>query len=67
MKTNITYDILIAVSKEAHKRGYKTTLTYNHDKWSLYMRKEKGSNIRIDHTAKISDIMDWIRDTGQII
>ncbi len=62
MKTfcNITHKILVAVSKEAVKRGFKTALTYSHDEWSLYIYK-KGDSIRIDHNTKIRDIEEWMK------
>ncbi len=62
MKTNMTHKILVAVSKEASKRGFKEARTYNHDEWSLYIYK-KGDCIRIDRNTKIGDIEDWMEET----
>ncbi len=74
MKTfcNIPHTILVAVSKEASKRGFKTTLTYDHGDWSLYIYKMGRSTnirqgldhcIRIDHNTKIGDIKDWMKES----
>ncbi|MCP4495058.1 MAG: hypothetical protein GY820_48325 [Gammaproteobacteria bacterium] len=59
MKTNITHKILVAVSKEAFKRGYFTFI-WNNGEWSLYIRKP-GSYIWIDRDTKISVIEDWMK------
>ncbi len=60
MKTNMTHKILVAVSKEASKRGFNTALIYNHDKWSLHVYK-KGDSIWFDHNTKISEIEEWMK------
>ncbi len=60
MKTGITHKILVAVSKEALKRGLKTDLVYNHGEWSLYMYVDIG-RIRIGRDTKIRDIERWMK------
>ncbi len=59
MKNNITHKILVSISREANKRGFKTTLTCNQDKWSLYIF-DTGDSIRVDQHTKIGVIEDWI-------
>ncbi len=67
MKTNITHKILVLISKEANKRGFKTTLTCDHGEWLLYMSKKDGVrtrrkyyHTRIDRNTKIGDIEEWM-------
>ncbi|MCP3675410.1 MAG: hypothetical protein GY829_13175 [Gammaproteobacteria bacterium] len=59
MKTNMTHTLLVAVSKEANKRGFNTELTYNHDEWVLYIF-DKEDSILFDRNTKISDIEEWM-------
>ncbi len=64
MKTNMTHGILVAVSKEASKRGFKTALTYSHDEWRLTILRAgrcQGMLI-IGHETKISDIEEWMKE-----
>ncbi len=61
MKTDMTHKILVAVSKEALKRGYTTTLTYKYNDWWLKISRE-GKNIPfINRDTKISEIEDWMK------
>ncbi|MCP4482164.1 MAG: hypothetical protein GY817_05130 [bacterium] len=61
MKTNMTHKILVLISKEAIKRGYTTTLTYEFAEWWLEIwREDKGTKL-IKRTSRISDIEDWLK------
>ncbi len=59
MKTNMTHKILVAISKEAVKRGLSSTLMCDEGEWSLYIHKP-GDYIWIDRDTKISEIEDWM-------
>ncbi len=60
MKTNMTHKILVAVSKEADKRGYFTFI-WNDGDWSLYIFNY-GDSIWIDRDTKIGEIEDWMKE-----
>ncbi len=60
MKTNMTHKILVAVSKEATKRGYFTQIMWDDGEWSLYIHR-RGDDIHIDRNTKIGDIEDWMQ------
>ncbi len=62
MKTDITHGILVAVSKEALKRGFKTEFVCNHGEWSLYIYK-KGDSLRIDRNTRIGALEYWMAET----
>ncbi len=59
MKTNMTHQILVAVSKEVSKRGYPTQIMWNDGEWSLYIQRRRD-NLHIDRDTKIRDIEDWM-------
>ncbi|MCP4188860.1 MAG: hypothetical protein GY763_14745 [Gammaproteobacteria bacterium] len=66
MKTDITHTILVAISREAVNRGFRTTLEYDHGEWSLYIFG-KGSPTWVDRNTKISDIEDWMTSIDDLI
>ncbi len=61
MKTYMTHKILVAISKEAVKQGYTTTLIYEYDNWWLEIWRENKSVRLIDRNTKISDIEEWMK------
>ncbi len=62
MKTNMTHKILMAVSKEASKRGYTTTLTYRYDQWWLDVSSGEYVNKIIKRTSSIGALEDWMSE-----
>ncbi len=62
MKTDITHTILVAVSKEATKRGYFTQIMWNDGEWSLYIHR-RGDDIHINRNTKISVIERWMEES----
>ncbi len=72
MKTNITHTILVLISKEALKRGFKTELVCDHGEWVLYTYKMGRSTnlrqgldhcMRIDRNTKIGALEDWMKES----
>ncbi len=66
MKTNMTHTILLAVSKEATKRGYFTQIMWNDGEWSLYIQR-RGDDLRINRDTNISVIEDWMAPIDDLI
>ncbi len=64
MKTNMTHKILVAISKEAHKRGYKTVLNYSYGDWWLTISRAGKGMLIIGHETQISDIDEWMEEQG---
>ncbi|MCP3674430.1 MAG: hypothetical protein GY829_08185 [Gammaproteobacteria bacterium] len=60
MKTNMTHKILVAISKEANKQGYTTTLIYEYDDWWLEIGRDNKRVRLIDRDTKISDLEEWM-------
>ncbi len=60
MKTNMTHKILVAVSKEANKRGYKTVLNYSYDEWWLTISRAGKGMLIIGNETQISGIEEWM-------
>ncbi len=61
MKTNMTHKILVAISKEANKRGYKTVLNYSYDDWRLSISRAGTGMLIIGNETKISEIEEWMK------
>ncbi len=66
MKTDITHTILVAISREAVNRGFRTTLEYDRGEWSLYIFG-KGSPTWVDRNTKIGDIEAWMTPIDDLI
>ncbi len=67
MKTDITYNIthaiLVAISKEATKRGFKAELTFEYNDWWLEISREDKGLPLINHATKIGDIERWMEES----
>ncbi len=67
MKTDITHKILVLISKEANKRGYKTALNYSYDDWRLSISRAGTGMLIIGHETQIGDIEDWMTPIDDLI
>ncbi|MCP3672716.1 MAG: hypothetical protein GY814_20300 [Gammaproteobacteria bacterium] len=59
----MTHKILVAISKEANKRGFKTALTFEYNDWWLEISREGKGIPLINHTTKIGDIERWMEES----
>ncbi len=59
----MTHKLLVAISKEAVKRGYTTTLAYEHDAWWLEISRTDKGTMDISHDTKIRNIERWMEET----
>ncbi len=66
MKTDITHTILVAISREAVNRGFRTTLEYGQGDWSLEGRKA-DDYMWIDRNTKIGEIDAWMAPIDDLI
>ncbi len=60
---NITHKILVAVSKEASKRGFKTELIYDQNEWWLGIPRVDKGMLFIGRATKIGDIERWMQES----